>query len=51
MQTQSHLKPAKALPHPMPRKPEARAAAPTWKPQEVGLTRQELRDIVIDLIG
>jgi hypothetical protein len=51
MQTQSHPTPAKALPRSMPRRPEARAAAPTWKPQEVGLTRQELRDIVIDLIG
>ncbi len=48
MQTQSHTPPksAKALPRPMPRKPGA-----GWKPQDVGLSRQELRDIVIDLIG
>ncbi len=51
MQLQSHSKPAKALPCPMPRKPELRQTASTWKPQEVGLTRQELGDIVIDLIG
>lgn len=51
MQVQSHLKPAKAMPRPMPRKPEVRTATSTWKPQEVGLTRQELRDIIIDLIG
>lgn len=43
-------KPRKALPAPAPRRPEPRAAA-AWKPQEVGLTRQELREIVIDLIG
>ncbi len=51
MQTQFHPKATKALPRPMPRKPEVRTVTPTWKPQEVGLTRQELRDIVIDLIG
>ena len=41
----------KALPRPVVRKPEPRQSASAWKPQEVGLTRQELRDIVIDLIG
>jgi hypothetical protein len=52
MQTQSHTHPksAKALPRPMLRKPEAGTAS-GWKPQDVGLSRQELRDIVIDLIG
>lgn len=52
MQTQSHTPPnsAEASPRPVPRKPEARAAS-AWKPQDVGLSRQELRDIVIDLIG
>ncbi len=51
MQVQAPPKPMKALPHRLPRKPEASTAASVWKPQEVGLTRQELRDIVIDLIG
>ena len=51
MQIQSHPKSAKALPRPVVRKPEPRQSASAWKPQEVGLTRQELRDIVIDLIG
>ncbi len=51
MQTQSHPTPAKALSRLIPRKPEPRQTASTWKPQEVGLTRQELRDIVIDLVG
>ncbi len=51
MQVQSHPKSAKALPRPMVHKPEPQQTASTWKPQEVGLTRQELRDIVIDLIG
>ncbi len=51
MQTQSHLKPAKTLPRPMPRKPEPHVAVSAWKPQEVGLTRQELREIIVDLIG
>ncbi len=51
MQAQSYSMSAKALPRPLPRKPEPRATASAWKPQEVGLTRQELRDIVIDLIG
>lgn len=51
MQTQSHSKPEKDLLRPMPRKPEDHATGSTWKPQQVGLTRQELRDIVIDLIG
>ena len=41
----------KRLPRPAPRRPESHAAAAVWKPQEVGLTRQELRDIIIDLIG
>jgi hypothetical protein len=51
MQTQSHSKPVKDLPRPMPRRPEDHSTGSTWKPQQVGLTRQELRDIVIDLIG
>ena len=51
MQTHSDPKPEKALPRPMPRKPEHHASASTWKPQQVGLTREELRDIVIELIG
>jgi hypothetical protein len=51
MQTQSHPTPVKALSRLIPRKPEPRQTASTWKPQEVGLTREELRNIVIDLIG
>jgi hypothetical protein len=51
MQIQSHPKPAKALRRPMRCKPDVNTTDATWKPQEVGLTRQELRDIVIDLIG
>jgi hypothetical protein len=51
MQIQSHPKPAKALRRPMLRKPDVNTTDATWKPQEVGLTRKELRDIVIDLIG
>ena len=51
IQSQSHPKPAKALRRPMLRKPDVNTTDATWKPQEVGLTRQELRDIVIDLIG
>ncbi len=51
MRIQFPPKPEMALPRPMPRKPEPGPAAPIWKPQEVGLTRQELRTIVIDLIG
>jgi hypothetical protein len=41
----------KPLPHPVPREPEHHATGSTWKPQQVGLTREELRAIVIDLIG
>ncbi len=51
MQTHVHPKPVKALPRPVPRRTEPRATTPTWKPQEVGLSREEIRDIVIDLIG
>ena len=51
MQTQSHPTPMKPLPRPVRRKPEGHATGSTWKPQQVGLTREELRDIVIELIG
>ena len=51
MTTKFDPKTPKPLPRPALRKPELRAAAAAWKPQEVGLTRQELRDIIIDLIG
>lgn len=51
MQTQSHSMPVKAPQRPLPRKAEDHSTVSKWKPQQVGLTRQELRDIVIDLIG
>ena len=51
MQGQTHPKATKDLPRPLSRKPEVRSAASMWKPQEVGVTRQELREIVIDIIG
>ena len=50
MQTHSRSKADKSLPRPAPRRPEPRAIS-SWKPQDVGLTRQELRDIVLDVIG
>jgi hypothetical protein len=51
MQAPSHPKPEGPR-RPLPSKPEARAAdAAPWKPHVVGLTRQEIRDIVIDVIG
>ena len=51
MQTPSSPKPQEAPPRPLPRKPEGGATGPVWKPHEVGLTRKELRAIVIDVIG
>ncbi len=51
MQIPSSPKPQEAPPRPLPRKPEGGATGPVWKPHEVGLTRQELRAIVIDVIG
>jgi hypothetical protein len=50
MQIHTRSKADKPLPRPVPRRPEPRATS-TWKPQDVGLTRQELRDIVLDVIG
>jgi hypothetical protein len=51
MRIPSSPKAQEAPPRSLPRKPEASPTAPIWKPQEVGLTRQELRAIVIDVIG
>jgi hypothetical protein len=44
-------RPKPVPPRPLPREGGTSATAPVWKPQEVGLTRQELRAIVIGLIG
>jgi hypothetical protein len=51
MHTETYAIPAKSLSRPLPVKTEPRAATPTWRPQAGGLTREELRKIVIDLIG
>jgi hypothetical protein len=51
MTIKTDSKTPKVLPRPARRKAEPRAASAVWKPDEVGLTRQELRDIIIDLIG
>jgi hypothetical protein len=50
MQPQHHPQPVKALPRPLAVKTDPRIN-PVWQPQQVGLTRDELRKIVIDLIG
>jgi hypothetical protein len=51
MQIISQANPVKALQRPEPIKTEPRAATPAWQPQPGGLTREELRKIVADLIG
>jgi hypothetical protein len=51
MQLSSQANPVKALSRPLPVKTESRAATPAWQPQPGGLTREELRKIVTDLIG
>jgi hypothetical protein len=51
MQLNSLANPVKALSCPLPVKTEPRAAPPRWQPQPGGLTREELRKIVTDLIG
>ena len=51
MHINSHVNPVKALSRPIPVKTEPRAATPVWQPQPSGLTREELRKIVADLIG
>ena len=50
MHTQTHV-PAKALQRPLPIKTEPRTSASASQPKAGGLTREELRKIVIDLIG
>jgi hypothetical protein len=51
MQPQSRSKPVRVLPRPVACKSEENDRTPQWRPHQVGLTRQEMRDIVIDLIG
>ena len=50
MQALSHAKFIKAIVRPV-RYPVPRPVTPTWKPQVPNLTRDEMREIVIDLIG
>jgi hypothetical protein len=50
MQTITHTKPVKVLPHSMPKRP-AHKPASTWQPQQTTLTREEIRAIIIDQIG
>ena len=50
MQTHSHTKFIKAIVRPV-RTPLPRPVSPPWKPQVPNLTRDEMREIVIDLIG
>ena len=50
MQTVTHSKPAKALSRPSsPKKPRQPGAQ--WTPQPSGLSRDEIRAIIIDQIG
>ncbi len=51
MQLGTHANSEKALSRPLPGKTESRTTTSTWQPQPGGLTREELRKIVIDLIG
>jgi hypothetical protein len=51
MQTDIHMKPAKAPQRPLPSTTKRRSSAAEWQPEPGGLTREELRKIVIDLIG
>ncbi len=50
MQSISHSKPAKALSQPSPKR-LPRKPASLWQPQSAGLTREEIRAIIIDQIG
>ena len=50
MQTLTRTKTAKAIARPV-HNPAPRKISPTWKPQVPNLTRDEMRAIVIDLIG
>jgi len=50
MQTTSHPKPIKALSQSLPKKQPRKAISP-WQPQSGGLTREEIRAIIIDQIG
>lgn len=50
MLTASHPKPAKALSQPLPKKQPRNSVSP-WKPSTIGLTREEIRAIIIDQIG
>ena len=51
MHTETHANPAKAPQRPLPVKTEARTSTRSGRPQPSGLTREELRKIIIDLIG
>jgi len=46
----TELKPATAQAHPLTSTTPARPKA-VWKPQPCGLTREELRKIVLDVLG
>jgi hypothetical protein len=50
MHTLSHSKTVKVLPCPLSEKTLRKASA-SWKPQAPNLTPDEIRKIVIDLIG
>ena len=51
MHTVSYSKPVKALPYSATAQKSARKPVSGWKPQNPSLTREELREIVLDLIG
>ncbi len=50
MQTITQKKPAKMLLQPLPKKPSRNAPTP-WQPLASGLTREEIRAIILDQIG
>jgi hypothetical protein len=50
MQSIYHPEPLKALSRPLPNK-QPRKPVPPWKPLSGGLTREEIRAIIIDQIG
>jgi hypothetical protein len=50
MQNKTHNKKASSLGRPAPQ-PKTRKPSPDWKPQPIGLTRSELRQIVGEILG
>ncbi len=51
MHTHTPTKSVKAQPRPLSAQKAPRQAAASWRPQTPSLTREEMREIVIDLIG